>query len=111
MTTVSIKKKKKKIYEQKIAQLQRQLAEGSVDTDQGNKMLSAIQSEETIRRKFSYLPFIIELLKTLAEHEQLISQVEKAKERMQRQHQKSNLRGCFGVCPYFCSCTSFKGNH
>ncbi|KAF3835468.1 hypothetical protein F7725_028026 [Dissostichus mawsoni] len=76
---------RKMIYERKIAELQTQLTESEIAKyqlliEEENQKLKRYKIEN-IRRKHNYLPFIMELLKTLAEYQQLIPLVEKAKEK------------------------------
>ncbi|XP_023662296.1 ubiquitin carboxyl-terminal hydrolase isozyme L5 isoform X2 [Paramormyrops kingsleyae] len=76
---------RKMIYNRKITELQSRLAESEIAKyqlliEEENQKLQRYKMEN-IRRKHNYLPFIMELLKTLAEYQQLIPLVEKAKEK------------------------------
>ncbi|KAL5012655.1 hypothetical protein ScPMuIL_011206 [Solemya velum] len=84
---------RKDLYEKRLDELKKQMT-GGMETDdlqaEMNQLHFFIQEEEhkmknykieNVRRRHNYLPFIMELLKILAEQEKLLPLVEKAKEK------------------------------
>jgi len=81
-------------YEKKISQLQTIMKEGDMETDELVSTMSRLQAQlvdeetkrsryqvENVRRKHNYLPFIMEMLKMLANDGQLLQIYQKAKKR------------------------------
>uniref|UniRef100_A0A8C8DMF8 Ubiquitin carboxyl-terminal hydrolase n=1 Tax=Oryzias sinensis TaxID=183150 RepID=A0A8C8DMF8_9TELE len=70
----------KRIQNSFLSSIQSEIAKYQLLIEEENQKLKRYKIEN-IRRKHNYLPFIMELLKTLAEYQQLMPLVEKAKEK------------------------------
>lgn len=92
---------KKMLYQRRIDELVKQTEDGGMETEHVHGEISRIQQlitdeeqkrirykVENIRRRHNYLPFIMELLKILAEQGRLVELVDKAKEKTDERKKK-----------------------
>lgn len=87
-------------YKKRVEEIKQEL-QGGMETDELSTLCKLIQDEESkaqryqvenIRRKHNYLPFIMEMLKILAQEGKLVNLVEKAKEKAVEKKKSKELK-------------------